>query len=373
VLWSLGNESGFGRNHAAMAAAARALDPRRPIHYEGDGDAELSDVVSQMYTPGDRVIEAGKGRAVKRDGSPVAAKGKPFILCEYSHAMGNGPGGLKEYWQAFYASPVLQGGFVWEWLDHGIRRHLPDGREYFAYGGDFGDDPHDGNFVIDGLLFPDRTPSPGLVEYKKIIEPVVVEARDLARGRFSVTNRYDFLSLDHLSLSWEIEADGEIVASGNGDIPDVPPGGTSDLVLAYRSPPAPEAGVEYCLIIRFLLAARTVWASEGHEVAWAQFRLPAGASAGNAGTAVGPAPGSMDSLRLEQHGSLLKLIGTEMGLHRLQHRIDDAQWEMRDGSSSPGSERTAPRQVPLDAPPDRSATAPRKLPGARGVVRSRPA
>lgn len=242
--------------------------------------------------------------------------------------------------------------------------------------------------MIDGLLFPDRTPSPGLLEYKKVIEPVVIEARDLARGRFSVTNRYDFLSLDHLFLSWEIEADGEIVASGKGDIPDVPPGGTSDLVLPYRLPPAPEAGVEYWLNIRFMLAARTPWASEGHEVAWAQFRLPAASSAGNTGTAVGPTPGSKDSLRLEQHGAVLELLGTElrsdfdlavgrlkrwdhrgrrivhlgprltfwrattdndralwgpsrdavqwteMGLHRLQHRIDDVQWEMRDGSTT---------------------------------------
>jgi len=387
VMWSLGNESGFGRNHTAMAEAARALDPRRPIHYEGDGDAEVSDVVSQMYTPLDRVIEAGKGRAVKRDGSPVAAKGKPFILCEYAHAMGNGPGGLKEYWQAFYDSPVLQGGFVWEWLDHGIRRRLPDGREYFAYGGDFGEDPHDGNFVIDGLLFPDRTPSPGLLEYKKVIEPVVVEAQDLARGRFSVTNRHDFLGLDRLSLSWDIETDGEVVDSGKGNIPDVPPGGTADFALQYRLPTAPDGSAECWLNIRFLLAARTPWAPAGHEVAWAQFRLPRASAADRAVSAAGPIPASSDSLHLEQHGAVLELVGmelhaefdlaagrlrrwdhrgrrivhlgprltfwrattdndralwgpsrdalqwTEMGIHRLQHRIDDVRWEMRDGGA----------------------------------------
>jgi beta-galactosidase/evolved beta-galactosidase subunit alpha len=382
VLWSLGNESGFGRNHAAMAAAARALDPHRPIHYEGDGDAVVSDVVSQMYTPLDRVIEAGKGRPVKRDGTPVAAKGKPFILCEYAHAMGNGPGGLKEYWQAFYESPRLQGGFVWEWLDHGIRRRLPDGREYFGYGGDFGDDPHDGNFVIDGLVFPDRIPSPGLLEYKKVIEPVVVEALDLARGRFSITNRHDFLGLDHLRLSWDIEAEGVLLASGKGDIPDVPPGGTSDLILPYRLPSAHDRRAEHWLNIRFALAAGTRWAPEGHEVAWAQFRLP-----GKVRTAV-PAASAADSLRLEQHGAVLQLTGTrmravfdiasgrlrnwdhagkrlaqlgprltfwrattdndralwgpsrdavqwkEMGMHRLQHRIDDVLWEMLDGSTA---------------------------------------
>src|SRR5208282_1003738 len=112
-------------------------------------------------------------------------------------------------------------------LDHGIRKWLPDGREYFAYGGDFGDDPNDGNFVIDGLLFPDRTPSPALLELKKVIEPLFVEARDIAKGQFSLTNRYDFVGLDHLSLSWVIEADGVVTASGTGDVPDVPPGKTA--------------------------------------------------------------------------------------------------------------------------------------------------
>jgi beta-galactosidase/evolved beta-galactosidase subunit alpha len=388
VLWSLGNESGFGRNHAAMAAAARAIDPRRPIHYEGDGDAVVSDVVSQMYTPVDGVIEAGKGRAVKRDGSPVAAKGKPFILCEYAHAMGNGPGSLKEYWEAFYASPVLQGGFVWEWLDHGIRRRLPDGREYFAYGGDFGDYPHDGNFVIDGLVFPDRTPSPGLTEYKKVIEPVLVQARDLAHGKLSVTNRWDFLHLGHLALTWDIEADGEVISAGTADIPDVPPGGTSDLSIPYQLPPALDARAEYWLNIRFRLASAAAWAPEGHEVAWAQFPLPAGSASHEPAHGASPAGRIPDGVRLEQDGPILEIMGTEMraqldlvsgrlrkwdhrgrrvvhlgprltfwrattdndragwgpsrdalqwtemGMDHLQHRVDDIAWEMLEGGGA---------------------------------------
>ena len=414
ILWSLGNESGFGRNHAAMAAAARALDPRRPIHYEGDGDAAVSDVMSQMYTPVDGVIEAGKGRAVKRDGSPVAAKGKPFILCEYAHAMGNGPGGLKEYWEAFYSSPVLQGGFVWEWLDHGIRRRLPDGREYFAYGGDFGDDPHDGNFVIDGLLFPDRTPSPGLIEYKKAIEPVVVRARDLAHGRFSLTNRFDFLDLSHLALAWDIEAEGKMIASGRANVPIVAAGASEELIVPYRLPRAPEPGVEYWLNIRFLLAASTAWAPAGHELAWAQFELPLQSAADStgapgaavaSGTAAAPGatgPGAagrrtrapQNVLQLNRRGPVLEVTGTNFkldfdiargrmgamdyrgkrivelgprltfwrattdndralwgpsrdarewmasGLHRLQHRIDDVQWEMLGGGTARVSVRS---------------------------------
>jgi beta-galactosidase/beta-glucuronidase len=386
LLWSLGNESGYGRNHAAMAKAAREIDPSRPVHYEGDGDAAVSDVVSQMYTSVDRVIEAGKGRPVKRDGSPVVARDKPFILCEYAHAMGNGPGGLKEYWEAFYSFPALQGGFVWEWLDHGIRRRTPDGREYFAYGGDFGEDPHDGNFVIDGLLFPDRTPSPGLIEYKKVIEPVAVEARDLARGRFTIHNRYDFADLAHLALDWDIEAEGTMIASGRGDVPSVPAGASAELTVPYRLAPPAEPGAEHWLNIRFRLAAPTAWAPAGHVVAWAQFELPVDGTAAPAPIARPPAARSHVSsnpLQVERHGPFLNIAGTdftidfdiaggrfggltcrgkkiielgprltfwrattdndralwgpsrdavqwmEKGLHHLQHRVDEVQWEMQ--------------------------------------------
>jgi len=188
IMWSLGNESFFGRNHEAMAARARFMDPTRLIHYEGDRDAKVADVFSTMYSSVEAMAELGARTDLD----------KPHILCEYAHAMGNGPGGLKEYWETFYAHKRLQGGFVWEWLDHGIPQHAKNGQKYFAYGGDFGDQPNDGNFVIDGLVMPDRTPSPGLIEYKKVIEPVKVEEVNLSAGQVKVTNRYDFISLDHL-------------------------------------------------------------------------------------------------------------------------------------------------------------------------------
>lgn len=108
----------------------------------------------------------------------------PFLLCEYAHAMGNGPGNLKEYWDVIYKYPRLLGGCVWEWADHGILTKTPDGKEYYAYGGDFGDEPNDGNFCIDGLLFPDRTPSPGMIELKKVYEPVMIELLDKKRRNF---------------------------------------------------------------------------------------------------------------------------------------------------------------------------------------------
>ncbi|MFI5369465.1 MAG: glycoside hydrolase family 2 TIM barrel-domain containing protein, partial [Spirochaetia bacterium] len=273
VLWSLGNESGFGANHEAMARDIRSRDPTRPIHYEGDKQAKVADVISQMYTSVDRVIAAGAGKPVTRDGDPITAAQKPFILCEYCHAMGNGPGGLKEYWDAFYSSPRLQGGFVWEWLDHGIRQKRPDGREFFAYGGDFGDEPNDGNFVIDGLLFSDRTPSPGLTELAKVIEPVFVEAQDSAAGRFLVHNRYDFLTLDHLACVWKLECDGVLQAVGSAAMPRVLPGESGPITIVPRAGVEVPPGVEQWLTLRFVLAADTTWAPAGHEVAWAQFPI----------------------------------------------------------------------------------------------------
>jgi beta-galactosidase/evolved beta-galactosidase subunit alpha len=217
ILWSLGNEAGYGVNHRKMAARARQLDPTRPIHYERDLKAETADVLSQMYTSIEDVIRLGEEKGAT----------KPFILCEYAHAMGNGPGGLKDYWDVFYRYPRLQGGCVWEWIDHGLRARTEDGQEYYAYGGDFGEVPHDGNFVIDGLVFPDRRPSPGLLEYKKVLQPVSVEPVDLKKGLYRVFNRYDFVDLSHLEMSWVIEFDGEVVDGGVVSLPEIAPKGSS--------------------------------------------------------------------------------------------------------------------------------------------------
>jgi len=255
VMWSLGNESNFGCNHLAMAKRARTLDSSRPIHYEGDQQLKTVDVFSQMYTHLGKVIEFGQ------------QSGMPFVLCEYAHAMGNGPGGLTEYWDAIYQSDRLMGAFVWEWCDHGIRQRTAEGHEYFAYGGDFGDEPNDGNFVCDGLVFPDRRPSPGLIEYKKVIEPVKVEK---IGSRCRIHNRYDFLNLDHLELKWSITVDGQITQSGTGTMPVVPARQNREFELLYDQP----HGDAY-LNLSFTLATDTLWAARGHEVAWAQFELSA--------------------------------------------------------------------------------------------------
>jgi beta-galactosidase/beta-glucuronidase len=204
IFWSLGNESGYGPNHDAMAEWIRAADPTRLVHYESCYDGPATDVRSRMYTGVAELTEQGM-----RTDDP-----RPFFLCEYAHAMGTGPGSLRDYWDVIEAHPRLIGGCVWEWADHGIATGVRDGKTAYAYGGDFGDQPNDGNFCIDGLCWPDRTPHSGLLEYKQVIAPVMVEAVDMPRGVLRLTNRYDFLSLDHLAIRWTLEREGQVLAEG---------------------------------------------------------------------------------------------------------------------------------------------------------------
>ena len=175
------------------------------MHYERDFTARDVDVYSRMYTPHAEVELIGQGREEPLDDPELDARRRnmPFLLCEYGHAMGNGPGGLTEYQELFDRYPRCQGGFIWEWIDHGLRTRDERG-EFYGYGGDFGEPLHDGNFVADGLLFPDRTPSPGLLEYQKVIEPVRI-SRD--GDRLRISNRYDFLGLSHLNFTWSAEVE----------------------------------------------------------------------------------------------------------------------------------------------------------------------
>jgi beta-galactosidase/beta-glucuronidase len=309
IFWSLGNEACFGRNHEAMATRARELDPTRLIHYEGDQGLVTADVYSTMYPHVNDLEAVNTGKYPERwIKNQAKMETLPFILCEYAHAMGNGPGNLKEYWDAFYRHRRIQGGCIWEWCDHGIRQRDDKG-EWFAYGGDFGDLPNDGNFVIDGLVTPDRVPSPGLVEYKKVIQPVLLEALHLEKGRLRVTNRYDFIGLGHLSLGWSVSADGALVASGSLPMPAVAAGASADIIVPWTKPARPVAGAEYWLTIQMLLAEDRNWAPRGHEVAWAQFQLPVKTAAAPAITGVGRTP-----LRCRESGTALVIDGADFRL-----------------------------------------------------------
>lgn len=272
ILWSLGNESDIGPNHAAMKRAALAIDPTRPIHYETDKSLQVSDVFSTMYADPARVraIAAAEGTTEHYGARnpPERVRALPYLQCEYAHAMGNGPGGLLEYWQAYESHPRVHGGFVWEWIDHGL---WDAERGIYAYGGDFGDEPNDGNFVIDGLVLPDRTPSPGLIELKSVLAPVRVEAAGGARVR--ITNKHRDTRLDALSMSWALRLDGRVARQGVLPTPPLAPGQSGEFALPL-DPDALPGDVERHVDLVFCLARDAAWARAGHEVARAQIELP---------------------------------------------------------------------------------------------------
>ncbi|WP_329535574.1 DUF4981 domain-containing protein [Streptomyces sp. NBC_01450] len=318
IMWSLGNESGTGRNLAAMSEWIRARDPRRLIHYEGDWSCAYVDVYSRMYASHEEVELIGRREEKPLDDPELDARRRamPFIQCEYAHAMGNGPGGLTEYQRLFETYERLQGGFVWEWIDHGLRTQDAEGREFFAYGGDFGETLHDGNFCADGLLFPDRSPSPGLLEYKKVIEPVGIEV-DTAAVTVRIANKYDVADLSQLAFTWSYAVEGRPVAEGALPVPPLRPGESAEIPL----PAAPEASAEAWWTVRAVLAADTPWASAGHEVAWGQ-ALAAVPARPQARASVSPVPGrsqitlgpaTFDPVR----GTLRTLHGFEVTAPRL--------------------------------------------------------
>lgn len=313
IIWSLGNESGYGPNHDAMADWIRSNDQTRPIHYERAGAAQMVDIVSVMYPPLEQLAEEGR----------CADDPRPFFMCEYAHAMGNGPGSLKEYWDLIWKYPRLIGGCVWEWSDHGIRRRRPDGRVGFAYGGDFGDQPNDGNFCIDGMIFPDRRPHPCLREYKKVIQPVVVELLDLARGRFKITNRYDFKSLGHLAGHWRAYEEGALKAHGDFSLPDVSAGASAELVLPYAAPPEESRG-ERWINFSFTLAADARWAPAGQEVALEQILIP-----GQRRALAAIKPAQMPALALQETGDHYRLQGGDFDLTFDRHRGLICAWNYK--------------------------------------------
>jgi beta-galactosidase len=299
VMWSLGNESSTGRNLAAMAAWVRSRDDSRPIHYEGDRDGSYTDVHSRMYASLEEIVsicsepqtlplnEAGPSGARQRT--------RPFLLCEYGHAMGNGPGGLAEYEHLVDRYPRHHGGFTWEWRDHGIRHHTADGREFFAYGGDFGEVLHDGAFVMDGVLLSDGRPTPALAEIAAVFAPVRLEI-DVVRGGVSVTNRRHQSGLDDLRIVWTRELDGEVVATG--DLPQVTaaPGETVTIPVPPDALDAslPDAANEVHLSVGAVTTAPTPWAPVGHAVARTQVLVATrprrlhSASVGRDGWRIGP-------------------------------------------------------------------------------------
>ena len=271
ILWSLGNESGYGANHDAAAGWLRRYDPSRPLHYEGairfdwSSTQTASDITCPMYPPISAILDHAR----------TGAQRHPLIMSEYSHAMGNSNGTLAEYWDAIEATPGLQGGFIWEFWDHGLVQQLPDGSTRWAFGGDFGDVPNDGAFCLDGLVFPDRRPKPAMWEHRHLAAPVRVagDAADVQAGRLVLHNAQDVRGVDWLTAIWELAEDGRTIRSGDLPLPSIGPG--DDRVVAIPDWPllTPSEDRERWLTVRFRTAAETAWAPAGFEVCSGQVAL----------------------------------------------------------------------------------------------------
>ena len=275
VMWSLGNESGAGSNHEAAAAYARSFDPSRPLHYEGGirgnwmGSHSLTDVIVPMYPSINAIKEYAK--------SPKADR--PLIMCEYSHAMGNSNGTLAEYWEVIESTRGLQGGFIWEMWDHGPVQTLADGTKRNAYGGDYGEEKHDGNFCCDGMVFPDRTAKPAMHEFKALAAPVVITGVKAATGQFKIMNKHFFKDLAEYQLQWNITCDGEIQDSGVVKLPKVAPRKSANFKISSKKLAKGTSRGERFVNFSLVCVSSTPWALPMSEVGWSQIALPSQALA----------------------------------------------------------------------------------------------
>ncbi len=270
IFWSMGNESGYGENFEEAGRWIREYDPTRLLHYEGSvwesagykNDLSMLDVMSRMYPPAEWVKEYCEDRRMK----------KPLILCEFVHAMGNGPGDIEDYMELMNAQDKFCGGFVWEWCDHATwEGKAADGRDIYHYGGDAGEFPHDSNFCMDGLVYPDRRPHTGLREWKNAIRPVRAQLENLSEGRILLRNMQDFSDLsDTVELRYEIKRDGQLLAEGRiGDL-CAKPHETARIVLPELGK---YAGDKTWLRLIYLQKQDGLLTVRGREMGFDQFAL----------------------------------------------------------------------------------------------------
>jgi beta-galactosidase len=261
IIWSMGNEAGDGTAFEAASNWIHHRDPSRPVHYERAGQRDHTDIVCPMYSRIEHIVHYAKEK-----------QKRPLILCEYAHAMGNAVGNLQEYWDAIEAYDHLQGGSIWDWVDQGLRKMDENGREFWAYGGDYGDKPNDNNFCINGLVMPDRRIPPKMWEVKKVYQNVGIKPEDLKKGKIYITNKAFFTNLKEYDLAWSLTANGKTIQSGKMDAPALSPRESKFFTLPVKKV-TPEAGTEYFLRVAFLLKRDTSWAKAGHEVAWQQLQV----------------------------------------------------------------------------------------------------
>ncbi|MBV6645591.1 MAG: DUF4981 domain-containing protein [Cyclobacteriaceae bacterium] len=261
ISWSLGNEAGYGPNYAQMAAYARQADPTRLVQYldKRFETNPVTDIVCPMYPSVDDIIDFAK-----------SDDKRPYIMCEYAHAMGNAVGNLQEYWDAIAKYPKLQGGFIWDWVDQGLRKQTANGQSFYAYGGDFGDQPNDKNFCLNGIVDPDRQPYPKTWEVKKVYQHIDISQADLATGVIRIANNYHFTNLSEFQGSWQLLQNGEVTQEDFLPALNIAPG--SSKTISLDLPPF-QSGSTYHLNIKFDLPDGTPWASKGHVVAKEQLAL----------------------------------------------------------------------------------------------------
>lgn len=274
ITWSLGNETGVGPNFYSMADSMRIIDPTRPIHYESVTPAYSNqpshfDISSTMYpSPMDGLgHEKSLELLARRDAD------RPVIVCEYAHGMGNSTGNFNKFWQTFEKYRNLQGGFIWDYVDQGLYKTSPEGVNYIAYGGDFGDTPNDANFCINGIIFSDRTLQPAMAEVKKVQQNISVYPVNLESGKVAVKNKYFFHSLSNYYLKWNLKENGRVIQGGQINNIAIAPQQKKEITIPYKQP-LPQAGKEYWLDMSFRLKNSTTWAEKGYEIAWEQFLLP---------------------------------------------------------------------------------------------------
>ncbi|OHY88750.1 beta-galactosidase subunit alpha [Vibrio rotiferianus] len=258
IMWSLGNESGYGCNIRAMYDATKAIDDTRLVHYEEDRDAEVVDVISTMYSRAQLMNHFGEH-----------PHEKPRIICEYAHAMGNGPGGLTEYQNVFYAHDHIQGHYVWEWCDHGVLARDENGQEFYKYGGDYGDYPNNYNFCMDGLIYPDQTPGPGLKEYKQVIAPVKIQAVEGTTNTFTVENKLWFTNLDDYTITADVRAEGETLRSVQFKVEELAANSAREITINLPELDEREAFINFTV----RKDSRTLYSEANHDIAVYQFQL----------------------------------------------------------------------------------------------------
>lgn len=284
ILWSLGNEAGYGRNFMKMKKAALALDSTRPIHYEGDHKLDTSDIFSLMYANVDIVKKIGRGKKVRvaqgEQGHffgwlvpPRKYRNKPFILCEFAHAMGNSLGNFSDYMEQIDRYPNIAGAFIWDFADQALYRKPENGDEYLAYGGEFGEKPHDGIFCADGIVTADRRPQPEIAEVKALYSPVAVRDVDLNQGMVVLINRHAHKDLSEYEITWVLERNGISVAEGTIRKPDIPPGGEKIVNLFRNLAAFPREG-EGFITFSVCLKETNSWAPAGFQVAGIQLPVP---------------------------------------------------------------------------------------------------